>query len=116
MRKQMIKMASVLTLAAALCGGGTAASAAGAGYHPAQTYPGPYVPNVVYYRNCSTCPWQRGLSGLYSQGVKCSDALRNLGRTGRWWGHFKQDGSCGPIGEPSEFALGNRLNYESGGQ
>ena len=86
------------------------------GYSPSQTYPGPFVPNVVYYRNCPAGKWQRGLTGLYSQGVSCPDALGNFGRTGRWWGHFKPDGSCGPLAEPSEFALGNRLNYEASGQ
>jgi hypothetical protein len=84
-----------------------------AGYNPAATYPGPFVPNVVYYRPTPRGGWQRGLKGLYSKGVSCSDALRSFRRSGLWQGHFNPDGSCGPLGEPSEFALGNRLNFDA---
>jgi hypothetical protein len=92
--------------------GGAALSSA---YQPTLTYTGQYVPNMLYYRNSPAGKWQRGLKGLYSKGLSCSDALRNFGRTGRWWGHLMPDGSCGPTAEPSEWALGNRLNFEAGG-
>jgi hypothetical protein len=95
--------------------GAVGAPAAVGGYYPSSTYPGPYVPNMLYYRNSPASKWQRGLKGLYSSGLSCPDALRNFGRTGRWWGHLKTDGSCGTTAEPSEWALGNRLNFEGGG-
>jgi hypothetical protein len=81
------------------------------GYNPAQTYPGPFVPTMLYIRHSPSGPWHRGLTGLFSKGVSCPDALSNFRRSGLWQGHLKQDGSCGPLAEPSQWALGNRLNY-----
>jgi hypothetical protein len=81
------------------------------GYNPAKTYPGSMVPNLVYYRNSPSGKWQRGLAGLFSKGVLCPDALANFKRSGTWRGHLYPDGSCGPLAEPSEWALGNRINF-----
>ena len=82
-------------------------------YNPKITYPGSFVPTMLYLRNFPSSPWRRGLKGLFSRGVSCRDALTNLGRSGLWQGHLNPDGSCGPLGEPSEWALGNRLNYQT---
>jgi hypothetical protein len=91
----------------------TGAWAGADGYNSAQTYPGQYKADAVYYRNPKNPNWYQGLNGTYPKNVLCKDALNNFMSNGKWKGHFKADGSCGPTAEPSEFAVGNRINYDA---
>ena len=86
--------------------------AGAAGYNPAMTYEGKYTKDVVYLRNRNNPNWYQGRRGVYPQNVLCRDALRSFSINGKWKGHFRADGSCGSTAEPTEFALGNRLNYD----
>lgn len=82
------------------------------GYNPGQSYAGKYTVDVIYYRNRNNPNWYQGLNGTYPKNVLCMDALKHFSTDGKWSGHFKIDGSCGPTTEPSEFAVGNRLNFD----
>ncbi len=81
-------------------------------YDPSQLYPGPFVNNSVYFKPYATGNWMRGLNGYFPSNVVCYDALWHLKTTGQWSGHIKLDGSCGTVGEPAPWAVGNRLNYD----
>lgn len=86
------------------------------GYNPAQVYKGSYGTNALYYRNPGSNQWKFGFGkSSFNEWVECRDALKQLGESGLWKGHLKPDGSCGSVAEPSEWALGNRLNYEIAG-
>lgn len=80
-------------------------------FNPLQQYAGSYTPKALFFKNPGSLYWQR-VADNYLKRVKCSDAIDHLRRTGLWKGHLGQDGSCGPLDEPSDWALGNRLNYE----
>jgi hypothetical protein len=80
-------------------------------YNPAQRYAGSYTPKALFYKNPGSTYWQR-VADDFLRRVKCPDALGHLQRDGLWKGHLKKDGSCGPLDEPSDWAVGNRLNYE----
>ena len=78
-------------------------------YQPTKVYAGPYGVTTVYYRESFRAKWRQGVSGA----VTCPDALSHFKVSGFWKGHLKLDGSCGIPDEPSEWAVGNRLNYEA---
>jgi len=82
-------------------------------YHPGASYPGPYLPDVVYLRARDTDPWAPGIAGRFPAAVTCPDALQKLKTTGYWSGHLKKGGACGTPYEPSSWALGNRLNFDA---
>jgi len=83
-------------------------------YNSSVTYTGSYDNSGLYYRNPGNPKWMVVLkNGI--EGLKCSDAVKQLKRSGRWMGHLNSDNSCGPTAEPSEWALGNRINFEAGG-
>jgi hypothetical protein len=98
-----------LLLATAVSVAGVAAADSRNPYNPAQIYPGAYGANAVYYRQTFRAKWRLGVTS----GVTCPDAARTLKVSGFWKGHLNTDGSCGVPDEPSEWALGNRLNYEA---
>jgi hypothetical protein len=81
-------------------------------YNPKLTYPGNYNPDVLLFRLADGHGWQRvtGLDRL--RRVACRDALEKLQTVGRWQGHLNPDGTCGSTAEPSDWIMGNRLNYE----
>lgn len=84
------------------------------GYQPQQTYNGDYIPLALYYKNPESSIWQRmSKSDNYLSDVRCPAALRALSSTGQWRGHFKEDGSCGSLYEPTLFELGNRINHDA---
>lgn len=83
--------------------------AAGDPYDPTHIYPGSYGASAVYYRETFRAKWRLGLAGA----VICPDALSRFKVSGLWKGHLKLDGSCGTPDEPSEWAMGNRLNYDA---
>jgi hypothetical protein len=80
-------------------------------YNPAQQYAGSSTPKALFFKNPGSAYWQR-VADNYLKRVKCPDAVDHLRMTGFWKGHLGQDGSCGPRDEPSDWAIGNRLNYE----
>ena len=80
-------------------------------YNPARQYAGSYTPKALFFKNPGRIYWQR-VADNYLKRVKCPDAIDHLRRVGLWKGHLGQDGSCGPLAEPSDWAVGNRLNYE----
>lgn len=83
------------------------------GYKPGVTYAGEFIQTKLYYRNPHSAVWRWvSASDKYLEVVRCSTALAALETTGTWKGHLMQDGSCGPVEEPSYFALGNRINYD----
>lgn len=96
-------------LAATIFGAGVAAGAGPTPYDPTQIYSGPFGPSTVYYRESFRATWRLGVTG----GVTCPDALSHFKVSGLWKGHLKSDGSCGALDEPSEWAVGNRLNYDA---
>ncbi|RQW88636.1 MAG: hypothetical protein EHM79_05305 [Geobacter sp.] len=80
-------------------------------YDPSKVYSGDFVSDVAYSRYPKSA-WRQGLNGTYSDVIVCPEALRSLRQTGLWRGNFGPGGTCGPLGEPAEWALGNRLNFE----
>ncbi|HTP05653.1 MAG TPA: hypothetical protein VMM54_10945 [Nitrospirota bacterium] len=80
-------------------------------YNPAKQYAGSATSKGLFFKNPGSVYWQR-VADDYLKRVKCPDAIDHLRRTGLWKGHLGQDGSCGPLDEPSDWAVGNRLNYE----
>lgn len=80
-------------------------------YDPAILYPGPYTPEHLFYRNPKGTIWLPWIAGDFNKKVKCSGAVKRFKRQGVWKGHLNQDGSCGPLAEPSDWAVGNWLNY-----
>lgn len=89
--------------------------AASDAYNPAQTYQGKYKANVLYLRNRNNPNWYQGLKDIYPKRLQCKDALTYFMTKGKWKGNLHADGSCGPMAEPAEWAVGNRLNFESSG-
>jgi hypothetical protein len=82
-------------------------------YNPGAGYTGEFIQTRLYYHNPRSAIWRRmSRSDNYHDVVTCQSALDSLGTTGSWQGHLNQDGSCGPLGEPSFFALGNRINFD----
>ena len=80
-------------------------------YSPAIIYPGPFTPEHLFYRNPSSTVWLPWRAVDFTKKVTCSDAVKRLKRHGVWKGHLNRDGSCGPAAEPSQWAVGNWLNY-----
>lgn len=80
-------------------------------YDPAIMYPGPYTPEQLFYRNPTGTIWIPWSKADFSRKVTCSGALKRLRKGGVWKGHLNKDGSCGPVAEPSDWAVGNWLNY-----
>jgi hypothetical protein len=83
-----------------------------AAYNPSAVYTGAYVNELIYYRNPGAAGWTRVTRPDSLQHVSCWDAQRHLRREGTWQGHLNPDGSCGPTSEPSDWAIGNWLNYQ----
>ena len=80
-------------------------------YDPAIMYPGPYTPEQLFYRNPTGTIWIPWSKADFTRKVTCAGALKRLKKGGVWKGHLNQDGSCGPVAEPSDWAVGNWLNY-----
>jgi|GEM_PF-2357654 len=84
-----------------------------AGYNPGASYTGEFIQSKLYYHNPHSVFWRSmSRSDNYRDVVTCQSALVSLATTGKWQGHLNQDGSCGPLDEPSFFALGNRINLD----
>lgn len=82
-------------------------------YLPNVKYKGEFIQTRLYYHNPRSAVWRSmSKSDNYRDVVTCFSALVALENTGKWQGHLSADGSCGPLEEPSYFALGNRINYD----
>lgn len=81
-------------------------------YGPAIIYPGPYEPEQLFFRSPGGIVWLRWSARNYTKSVTCRDTLKSLRLTGVWQGHLKSSGACGSLAEPSDWALGNWLNYD----
>ena len=82
-----------------------------AAYNPNAVYTGTYVPELVYNKNSGASVWIRVTRLDRLRFISCDSALTGLRREGTWQGHLNADGSCGSSSEPSDWALGNWLNY-----
>jgi len=80
-------------------------------YDAAIMYPGPYTPEQLFYKNPKGQVWLRWTTADFTKTVACSGALKRLKQRGVWQGHLKSDGSCGSPAEPSDWAVGNWINY-----
>ena len=81
-------------------------------YDPGVVYSGLFNTNGIYYHNRSNPIWYSGLNQELDA-VICRSARESFSRTGRWSGHFAPDSSCGDTSEPTEFAVGNWLNFRN---
>jgi hypothetical protein len=81
-------------------------------YDPLIVYPGDYQADALLFRNPGTMVWQTIPRLERLQNVSCKDALDHLTGEGKWQGHLRPDGSCGSRAEPSDWIMGNRLNFE----
>lgn len=90
----------------------TPATAARKPYDPAIIYPGPYQPEQLFFRSPKGVVWLNWSNAVYTRSVKCRVALKSLKLTGFWQGHLKPGGACGTPSEPSDWALGNWINYD----
>ena len=80
-------------------------------YNPATLYPGKFKSDMLYYRSRPKGNWQRGMNGAFPASVHCVEAKQSLEKTGLWHGTLRLDGSCVTTDEPSDWATGNRLNF-----
>jgi hypothetical protein len=81
-------------------------------YDPLILYPGEHQADVLLFRNPGSIVWQRIPRLDQLRNLSCKDALDHLMSEGKWQGHLRPDGSCGSPAEPSDWIMGNRLNYE----
>lgn len=80
-------------------------------YQAQRIYNGPNSADAIYFRNPGNPQWQRGFA-LVLKKVTCRPALDGFYATGLWQGHLNPNGSCEDPSEPSQWATGNRLNYD----
>lgn len=83
-------------------------------YIPSITYPGIYETNRLYRMSFDSTSWVGSKHPAFLKEVTCSDARKRLSQSGSWTGLLMKDGACGMNSEPSEWALGNLLNYQAG--
>ena len=83
-------------------------------YDPTITYPGIYEAKRLYRMSSSSTSWMGSNHPAFLKDVACSDARKEISQDGSWTGLLMKDGSCGMNSEPSEWVIGNRLNYEAG--
>ena len=79
-------------------------------YNPSVVYSGQFRSNAVYYHNRRNPLWYLGIQQELDA-IKCRAAQDSFLMTGRWSGHFEADSSCGTTSEPTEWAVGNWLNF-----
>ncbi len=92
----------------------------GDAYNPRIVYTGRYKTDILFYKPSGSEYWKRLPRFDRLRYVKCSEALQQLNQAGLWKGSLSfKDGSCiavggsgaGPQDPPTEWALGNWLNY-----
>jgi hypothetical protein len=84
----------------------------GAAYHANIVYTGNFKTDLLFFKNERSETWRRIPTLDRLQYVTCAVALQHLQHEGTWKGHLNiKDGSCGSLGEPSDWAMGNWINY-----
>ncbi len=85
---------------------------AGAAYNPNIVYAGNFKEDLLFCKYEDSDIWRRVERLDRLRYVTCADALQQLRQQGTWKGHLNvNDGSCGPVGEPLDWATGNWINY-----
>ena len=79
-------------------------------YNPSVVYSGSFRSNAIYFHNRRNPVWYLGIRQELDS-IKCRAAQDSFSRTGRWSGHFEPDSSCGNTSEPTEWGVGNWLNF-----
>jgi hypothetical protein len=83
------------------------------GYDPKASYQGIYEKDRVYAKRHGADLWVGSAKPAKIYSVKCSSAAQSLG-SGIWIGNLNTNGTCGPAAEPTEWAMGNYLNFMAG--
>ncbi len=92
----------------------------GTSYNPNIVYAGRYKTDILFCKASGSEFWKRLPRFDRLRYVKCSEAIQQLNQAGLWKGSLSfRDGSCvgqggygsGPSDPPTEWALGNWLNY-----
>ena len=97
---------------AALSGKGRHAEEGGL-YDPSVVYSGIFESKQIYKIVVGPETWAGSRRPARIQQVTCRDARTALERKGSWTGPLNADGACGS-GEPTDWALGNFLNFQAG--
>jgi len=85
---------------------------AGVAYNPNIVYAGNFKADLLFCRYEGSDVWRRVNRLDRLRYVTCTDALQKLKQKGTWKGHLDvKDGSCGSLGEPLDWAMGNWINY-----
>src|SRR3990172_4163837 len=82
-------------------------------YDPSVVYPGIYETDQVYKMLAGPQTWAGSRRPSRVQHVTCRDARTALERNGLWNGALDADGDC-RSGEPTDWAIGNFLNFQAG--
>jgi hypothetical protein len=86
---------------------------AGEQYNPLVVYDGAYKPDILFVRTQGGEFWRRMALVYRLRNVACVDAKAQLMKAGKWNGHLDlKSGACASPDEPSEWALGNRINFD----
>ncbi len=90
----------------------------GDAYNPRIIYTGRYKTDILFYKPSGSEYWRRLPRFDRLRHVKCPEAVQQLDQAGLWKGSLSfKNGSCiaqggpGPSDPPTEWALGNWLNY-----
>ena len=81
-------------------------------YNPDVAYPGIYESKRLYYKAPGSDLWKGMLKPAFLKDVTCTDAKRTLSISGLWKGALNKNGSCGIAEGPTEWAVGNYLNFK----
>lgn len=82
-------------------------------YDATVVYSGMFESEQIYKIVLGPGTWAGSRRPARSKEVTCRDARTALERKGWWTGPLNADGACGS-GEPSDWALGNFLNFQTG--
>jgi hypothetical protein len=84
----------------------------GAAYNSNIVYAGNFKTDLLFFKNERSATWSRVRRLDHLRYVTCADALQHLRQEGAWKGHLNiKGGSCGSLDEPSDWAMGNWINY-----
>ncbi len=81
-------------------------------YHPEETYQGVYAPSQLYRIVFGTDTWAGSRRPARVNQITCRDARTALEQRGFWRGQLSVTGAC-ESGEPTEWATGNFLNFQT---
>ena|SRR3990167_5192906 len=81
-------------------------------YNPEVAYPVVYEAKRLYYKGHGSDVWKGISKPAFLKDVTCTDAKKTLSISGSWNGHLNKNGSCGAKAEPTDWAIGNYLNFK----